>query len=30
MSGQEFVDWLGKAEELHKNLMTEAGFLAKK
>jgi tripartite-type tricarboxylate transporter receptor subunit TctC len=30
MSGKEFTDWLTKAEELHMNLMKEAGFLAKK
>ncbi|MBX9848042.1 MAG: hypothetical protein K2X64_02015, partial [Rhodocyclaceae bacterium] len=29
MSGKEFADWLGKAEALHKQLMSEAGFLAK-
>jgi tripartite-type tricarboxylate transporter receptor subunit TctC len=30
MSGKEFTDWLGKTEQLHVNLMKEAGFLAKK
>ena len=29
MTGKEFTDWLQKAEDLHKNLMQEAGFLAK-
>jgi len=29
MSGPEYVTWLGKAEDLHKGLMKEAGFLAK-
>jgi putative tricarboxylic transport membrane protein len=29
LSGQEFVDWLGKTEELHKNLMTDAGLVKK-
>ena len=29
MSGAEFRDWLEKAEAMHKQLMTEAGFLAK-
>jgi tripartite-type tricarboxylate transporter receptor subunit TctC len=29
MSGKEYVEWLNKAETTHKNLMTEAGFLAK-
>jgi hypothetical protein len=29
MEGKEFVDWLGKAEEMHKDLMKSAGFLAK-
>ena len=28
MSGPEFVDWLGKNEQLHRVLMKEAGFLA--
>jgi tripartite-type tricarboxylate transporter receptor subunit TctC len=27
LSGQEFVDWLGKTESLHKDLMTEAGLV---
>jgi tripartite-type tricarboxylate transporter receptor subunit TctC len=29
MSGEEYVKWLGEAENLHRNLMKEAGFLAK-
>ena len=29
MTGKEFVDWVGKAEVKHKQLMQEAGFLAK-
>jgi len=29
MTGKEFVDWVGKAETTHKQLMQEAGFLAK-
>ena len=29
MSGEEYVKWLGQAENLHRNLMKEAGFLAK-
>jgi tripartite-type tricarboxylate transporter receptor subunit TctC len=29
MSGKPYVDWLTKAEARHKELMTEAGFLAK-
>jgi tripartite-type tricarboxylate transporter receptor subunit TctC len=29
MSGDEYVQWLGKAENLHRELMKEAGFLAK-
>jgi putative tricarboxylic transport membrane protein len=29
MSGAEFRAWLEKAEAMHKQLMTEAGFLAK-
>jgi tripartite-type tricarboxylate transporter receptor subunit TctC len=28
MSGQEYFDWLGKAEQLHRTLMRDAGFLA--
>jgi tripartite-type tricarboxylate transporter receptor subunit TctC len=28
MSGSEFFDWLGKAEQQHRVLMREAGFLA--
>jgi tripartite-type tricarboxylate transporter receptor subunit TctC len=30
MSGQEFDQWLTKAAAQHKELMTKAGFLAKK
>jgi tripartite-type tricarboxylate transporter receptor subunit TctC len=30
MAGKEFTDWLGRTEQLHVNLMKEAGFLAKK
>jgi tripartite-type tricarboxylate transporter receptor subunit TctC len=30
MSGPEFRAWLEKAEAMHKQLMTEAGFMAKK
>ena len=29
LSGDEFGKWLGSAEQLHRNLMKEAGFLAK-
>jgi putative tricarboxylic transport membrane protein len=29
MSGDAFVDWLGKAENAHRELMKEAGFMAK-
>ncbi len=29
MTGKEYADWVGKAETLHRNLMQEAGFLAK-
>ena len=28
MTGQEFTDWLGKNEQLHRVLMKEAGFIA--
>jgi len=28
MSGTEYVDWLGKNEQLHRVLMKDAGFLA--
>jgi putative tricarboxylic transport membrane protein len=28
MAGREYVDWVAKAEVLHRNLMQEAGFLA--
>jgi putative tricarboxylic transport membrane protein len=30
MAGKEYRDWVANAEKLHVNLMTEAGFLAKK
>jgi putative tricarboxylic transport membrane protein len=30
MSGEQFVTWLEGAEKTHRDLMTEAGFLAKK
>jgi putative tricarboxylic transport membrane protein len=30
MSGKEYRDWVEKAEVTHKDLMTKAGFLAKK
>jgi tripartite-type tricarboxylate transporter receptor subunit TctC len=29
LSGKAFVDWLGQAEQQHRELMKEAGFLAK-
>ncbi len=29
MSGDAFNDWLGKAENMHRDLMKEAGFMAK-
>lgn len=29
LSGDDFSKWLGSAEQLHRNLMKEAGFLAK-
>lgn len=29
LSGDEFVKWLGSAENMHRDLMKEAGFLAK-
>jgi putative tricarboxylic transport membrane protein len=29
MSGKDYADWLKKAEDLHRGLMSEAGFLAK-
>jgi hypothetical protein len=29
MSGDEFNTWLGKAENMHRDLMKEAGFIAK-
>ena len=29
MAGKEYADWVGKAESRHKDLMQEAGFLAK-
>ena len=28
LSGKEYVDWLTKAEQQHRDLMKEAGFLA--
>jgi hypothetical protein len=28
MRGQEFFDWLGRNEQMHRVLMREAGFLA--
>jgi len=28
LQGPEFVDWLGKNEQLHRVLMKEAGFMA--
>jgi tripartite-type tricarboxylate transporter receptor subunit TctC len=28
MSGQEYFDWLAKAEQQHRVLMRDAGFLA--
>jgi hypothetical protein len=28
MTGQEYVNWLGKNEALHVKLMKEAGFIA--
>jgi len=30
MTGKEYADWVAKAEDLHRDLMREAGFLAKK
>jgi putative tricarboxylic transport membrane protein len=30
MSGKEYAAWVGKAENLHRQLMTEAGFLGRK
>jgi hypothetical protein len=30
MTGEEFVGWLDGAEKTHRELMPEAGFLAKK
>jgi putative tricarboxylic transport membrane protein len=29
MDGDAFVQWLGKTEQQHRELMKEAGFLAK-
>jgi tripartite-type tricarboxylate transporter receptor subunit TctC len=29
MSGPDYVKWLGNAENLHRDLMKEAGFIAK-
>ena len=28
LSGQEYFDWLGRAEQAHRVLMKEAGFIA--
>ena len=28
LSGKEYFDWLGKNEQLHRELMKEAGFMA--
>jgi putative tricarboxylic transport membrane protein len=28
LTGQPFVDWLGRNEQVHRTLMKEAGFLA--
>jgi tripartite-type tricarboxylate transporter receptor subunit TctC len=28
LAGQAFVDWLGKNEQMHRELMRDAGFLA--
>jgi tripartite-type tricarboxylate transporter receptor subunit TctC len=28
MSGKEYADWVAKNEQLHRELMKEAGFLA--
>jgi hypothetical protein len=28
LTGDAYVDWLGKNEQLHRELMKEAGFLA--
>jgi hypothetical protein len=28
MSGQEYFDWLGRNEQMHRALMREAGFIA--
>jgi hypothetical protein len=30
MTGTEYRDWVAAAEKLHRTLMTDAGFLAKK
>jgi len=30
MAGKEYVEWVAKAEALHRNLMQEARFLAVK
>jgi tripartite-type tricarboxylate transporter receptor subunit TctC len=30
MTGKEYVNWVADAEKLHRELMTDAGFLAKK
>jgi putative tricarboxylic transport membrane protein len=28
VSGQEYFDWLGRNEQMHRVLMKEAGFIA--
>jgi tripartite-type tricarboxylate transporter receptor subunit TctC len=28
MTGAEFENWLAETEDLHRNLMTQAGFIA--
>jgi hypothetical protein len=30
MTGREYVDWVARAEALHRDLMKEAGFLPEK
>jgi hypothetical protein len=30
LTGQAYFDWLGKNEQMHRVLMKEAGFLAKR
>jgi hypothetical protein len=29
MSGNDYFEWLGRNEQLHRELMKEAGFIAK-